>query len=68
MKLLLTHIKELLQVRENCPEKLIGKEMKELPTLKNAWVFINHGVIEDYGTMDKMGPHQGFKTLDCSGK
>lgn len=68
MKLLLTHIKELLQVRENCPEKLSGKEMKKLPTLKNAWVFINHGVIEDYGTMDKMGPHQGFKMLDCSGK
>src|SRR5690606_30720563 len=68
MKLLLTHIKELLQVRENCPAKLSGKEMKELPTIKNAWVFINHGVIEDYGTMDKMGPHQGFKTLDCSGK
>lgn len=68
MKLLLTHIKELLQVRENCPVKLSGKEMKELPTLKNAWLFINHGVIEDYGTMDKMGPHQGFKTVDCSGK
>ncbi len=68
MKLLLTHIKELLQVREDCPPKLSGKEMKELPTLKNAWVFINHGIIEDYGTMDKMGPHQGFKTLDCSGK
>jgi len=68
MKLLLTHIKELLQVRENCPSKLSGKEMSELPTLKNAWVFINHGIIEDYGTMDKMGPHQGFKTLDCSGK
>lgn len=68
MKLLLTHIKELLQVRENCPSKLSGKEMKELPTLKNAWVFINHGVIEDYGTMDKIGPHQGFKTLNCSGK
>src|SRR5690606_36213349 len=67
-KLLLTHIKELLQVRENCPAKLSGEEMKELPTLKNAWVFINHGVIKDYGTMDKMGPHQGFKTLDCSGK
>lgn len=68
MKLLLTHIKELLQVHENAPEKLSGTEMKELPTLKNAWLFINHGVIEDFGTMDKMGPHQGFKTLDCSGK
>jgi imidazolonepropionase len=68
MKLLLTHIKELLQVRENCPARLSGQQMMELPTLKNAWLFINHGVIEDYGTMDKMGPHQGFKTLDCSGK
>ncbi|MEM0517296.1 MULTISPECIES: imidazolonepropionase [Aequorivita] len=68
MKLLLTNIKELLQVRENCPEKVSGLEMKNLPTLKNAWVFINHGIIEDYGTMDEMGPHQGFKTLNCSGK
>ena len=68
MKLLLTNIKELLQVRENSPEKLSGEQMKELPTLKNAWVFIDQGIIEDYGTMDKMGPHEGFKTLDCSGK
>lgn len=68
MKLLLTNIKELLQVRENNPEKLSGEQMKTLPTLKNAWLYINHGIIEDYGTMDKMGPHQGFKTLDCSGK
>ncbi len=68
MKLLLTHIKELLQVRETSPVKLSGAEMKELPTLKNAWLFINHGIIEDYGSMDKMGPHQGFKTLDCTGK
>lgn len=68
MKLLLINIQELLQVRENAPEKLSGAEMKTLPTLKNAWLFINKGIIEDYGTMDKMGPHQGFKTLDCTGK
>ncbi len=68
MKLLLTHIKELLQVRENCPEKLSGDQMKELPSLKNAWLYIENGLIRDYGTMDKMGKHTGFKTLDCSGK
>lgn len=68
MKLLLTNIKELLQVRKNCPKKLCGEEMKELPTLKNAWLYIEHGIIKDYGTMDKMEPYQGFKTLDCSGK
>lgn len=68
MKLLLTNIKELLQVRENYPEKLSGAQMKELPTLKNAWVYINQGVIKDYGTMDKMGEYQDFKTIDCTGK
>lgn len=68
MNLLLTHIKELLQVRENCPVKLTGKEMEKLPTLKNAWLYIKHGKIVDYGSMDKMPPHEGFKTLDCTGK
>ena len=68
MKLLLTNIKELLQVRENCPSKLSGKEMKNLPNIKNAWIYINRGIIEDYGTMDKMPRQEGFKTLDCNGK
>lgn len=68
MKLLLTHIKELLQVRETCPIKLSGEEMKTLPTLKNAWLFIDKGVIEGFGTMDKLGAHKGFKTVDCSRK
>src|SRR5690554_2852876 len=68
MKLLLTNIKELLQVREESPKKLSGSEMKTLPTIKNAWLYIEHGLIKDYGTMEKMGNHKGFKTLDCSGK
>lgn len=68
MKLLLTNIKELLQVRENAPDKLSGEEMKSLPTIQNAWIYLENGIIKDYGTMDKMGPHTGFKTLDCSNK
>ncbi|MBT0608207.1 imidazolonepropionase [Aequorivita echinoideorum] len=68
MKLLLINIKELLQVRETTPTKLYGHQMKELPTLKNAWVFLKNGIIESFGTMDNIGPQQGFKTLDCTGK
>lgn len=68
MKILLIHIQELLQVRGNGIAKLSGSEMKKLPTIKNAWVYLENGIIKDYGTMDKMGPHQGFKTVDCSGK
>jgi imidazolonepropionase len=68
MKLLLTNIKELLQVRETSIDKVSGADMKVLPTLKNAWVFIKHGMIEDYGTMDAIKDFEGFKTIDCKGK
>ena len=52
MKLLLINIKELLQVRENPPSKVSGKEMNHLPTLKNAWLLIKDKKIEDFGSMD----------------
>jgi len=68
MKLLLTNIKELLQVRQPAVAKVNGKDMKELPTLKNAWLFINKGKIEDFGTMENIKSHEGFKTIDCKGK
>ena len=68
MKLLLTHINELLQVREECPTKLSGDQMKDLPTIKNAWLYIKHGKIIDFGSMDHMPRYEGLKTLNCSGK
>ncbi len=68
MKLLLINIKELLQVRDIAPEKLSGSQMKDLPTLQNAWVFIDRGIIEDFGTMDKIKKFKAFKTIDCKGK
>lgn len=68
MKLLLTHIKELLQVREESPNKLSGNQMKELPTIKNAWLYIEGGKIIDFGSMGHVPRHEGIMTLDCSGK
>ena len=63
MNLLLLNIKELIQVRDEAPELLSGNEMKILPTLKNAWLHIDKGVIQDYGTMDKLPELSGFKPL-----
>lgn len=68
MKLLLTNIKELLQVREESPEKLSGSEMKTLPTIKNAWIFLNQGKIEDFGSMDNLPQYSNTKTIDCTGR
>jgi len=68
MNLLLINIKELLQVRNDAPVMLSGTEMRNLPTLKNAWLYISGGIIQDYGTMDKLPEHEDFKTIDCKGK
>lgn len=68
MKLLLTNIKELLQIREPSLQKVSGFAMQELPTLKNAWLYIKHGKIEDYGSMSNFPEIKGFKTIDCLGK
>ncbi|MAN59276.1 MAG: imidazolonepropionase [Flavobacteriaceae bacterium] len=68
MKLLLINIKELLQVREDGTQKVSGAAMDQLPSLKNAYLFIKGGTIADYGSMEKLPPFEGFKTIDCSGK
>lgn len=68
MKILLKNIKELLQVREHQIDKLSGKEMAELPTLKNAWLLIEDEKIADYGSMDDKNMPIVENTMDLSGK
>jgi imidazolonepropionase len=68
MKLLLTNIKELLQIREAQTQKVSGSEMKTLPTIKNAWLLMEHDRIVDFGTMDNVQTASDAKTIDCSGK
>ncbi|MAY22009.1 MAG: imidazolonepropionase [Flavobacteriaceae bacterium] len=68
MKVLLINIKELLQVRDEAPLMVAGAAMKTLPSLKNAWLLLEEGLISDYGTMDSV-PDVGFsKTINCAGK
>ncbi|UBZ07076.1 imidazolonepropionase [Salegentibacter mishustinae] len=68
MKQLFTNIKELLQVRENTIDKLSGIEMKELPTIKNAWLLIEDDKIADYGEMNSIPEIKADKTIDAEGK
>lgn len=68
MKLLLTNIQKLLQTRENPPKKVSGTEMNQLPSIDNAWVLIEDGIIADYGEMKDMPKVEGFKPIDCTGK
>jgi len=68
MKLLLTHIQKLLQTRENPPQKVSGTAMNQLPSIENAWLLIEDGIIVDYGGMKDIPNVEGFKPIDCTGK
>lgn len=54
MKLLIKNIKDLLQVRQKEINFLSGSQMKELPSIENAWVLIEDGNIADFGRMSEL--------------
>lgn len=68
MSILLTNIKQLLQVRDNASTYLSGKEMKILPVLENAWVWMENDTIKDYGMMDALPEIKTSQTIDCTGR
>jgi len=55
--ILITRIKELVNVEESHRMFVAGREMSELETLKDAWLLIEEGRIKDYGT--GIPPRQG---------
>ena len=68
MTLLITNIKELLQV-ENVPKKMVcGAAMKILPTIKNAFLLIEDNIIKDFGEMENLPKIKAEKIIDASGK
>jgi len=67
MNILFKNIKELIQVRETSIDFLSGKEMNVLPTLKNAFLLVENGLISDFGFMEDC-PDIEIKTIDATGK
>lgn len=51
MQLLIINIKELFVIEDNTKIKLFGKEMDSLSSLKNAFLFCDNGIVNDYGLM-----------------
>jgi imidazolonepropionase len=68
MRTLFTNIKELIQIRDISVEKVSGKEMGILPTIKNAFLLIEDNYIIDFGEMDNVKKLQVDKVIDCTGK
>ncbi|KEZ92922.1 imidazolonepropionase [Nonlabens ulvanivorans] len=65
MSILFTYIKELVQVREHTNEPLRGTAMDELPSIKNAYLYVEDGRIVDYGSMDDLHPHPAEEVYNC---
>ncbi|MCB0485324.1 MAG: imidazolonepropionase [Flavobacteriaceae bacterium] len=68
MRTLFLNIKELIQIRDISVTKVSGKEMKILPTIKNAFLLIENDTIIDFGSMDDLGKITADTTIDLSGK
>ncbi len=66
MKIIIKNIKELLLAGEESVKKVSGKEMAKLSTIKDAFVFIDNGIIADYGKMTSLNNSKYYN--DISGK
>ena len=68
MTTLIINIKELLQVRDSSILKVSGAEMAILPTIKNAYLVIQNGLISDFGLMNDLPNINPEKCIDADGK
>ena len=68
MPTLITNIKELLQIRDGSVSRVSGTEMKTLPTLKNAFLLIDDGLIKDFGKMEDLYEIQVNEVINAQGK
>lgn len=64
---IIINIKLLVNTREE--NKLLrGKELANLPSLENAYLVIEDGIIAEYGSMDMLGQQDSENTIDASGQ
>ncbi len=68
MTILITNIKELIQVEDFPKQMVVGKQMKELPTIKNAFLLIENNLIKDFGLMANLPKIKANSTINASGK
>ena len=68
MTTLIVNIKELLQVRDSSVLKVSGADMAVLPTIKNAYLVIENGLISHFGAMKELPQLTPNKTIDATGK
>ena len=68
MSILIKNIKQLIQVHENSILIVKGEDMKTLPVIENAYLYIQDDTIVEYGTMDFCEGMDAETIIDATGK
>ncbi|WP_431157668.1 imidazolonepropionase [Winogradskyella poriferorum] len=68
MSILITNIKQLLQVYDHNVTIVKGKDMNQLSVLENAYLYIEHDTIIEYGKMEDYHPIEAETTIDATGR
>ena len=58
----------ILILRDISVEKVSGKDMSILPTIKNAFLIIEDEIIINFGTMEKLGNTKADSIIDVTGR
>jgi imidazolonepropionase len=70
MRIFISNIKSLLQTENNENSRLLarGQDMKKLPSIDNAWLLIEDGLIKEYGDMSSLDTSLNVdQTIDAKG-
>lgn len=70
-KILIKNIRTLYQVGEDFPKMVSGEEMKTVPTIDNAFLALEDGVIMAYGSMEEwegITDWRGVEVIDAEGQ
>jgi imidazolonepropionase len=68
MSILITNIKQLLQVHKHNVTIVKGEAMKTLPVLENAYLYIEHDTIIEFGKMEDCDGLYPETIIDATGK
>lgn len=68
MSILIKNIKQLVQVRETNITLVSGEDMKHLPILENAYLYILDDTIVEFGSMDDYEEIMADEVIDATGK
>ena len=68
MSKLIINIKELIQIRDKELPYISAKEMNKLPSIKNAYLLIDNGLISEFGKMSEISNFKNIEIIDAENK